>query len=227
MIRSRCRRAQFAAVILCGLSLAAAAQTHPAKPHRRVVHHAARRLHAASVQPAAHLQPVAAPAAPPAPLRPNEMPPRPAAITLHDGRLTIDADNSDLRQILTAVAGKSGMTITGLDTTSRVFGVYGPGAPRDVLTNLLSGSGYNFIMTGNNASGFPGEIVLSTQTGGPFVPTPETGDNNGAGPPPWQQPRAPFPQGGFMPNATPQQRMQQRLDQLRQMRQNFPPQQQQ
>jgi hypothetical protein len=43
----------------------------------------------------------------------------------------------------------------------RVFGVYGPGHARDVLSQLLQGSGYNVMMIGDQGQGTPREILLS------------------------------------------------------------------
>ena len=88
----------------------------------------------------------------------------PARVTLNQGQLTVNANNSDLRSILTEVASSGGMTIEGLDKSSRVFGQYGPGAPRDVLTALLDDTGYNFVMLGGANGGVPRELVLTTRS---------------------------------------------------------------
>jgi hypothetical protein len=88
---------------------------------------------------------------------------RAATVSLKDGELTIDANNSELSQILRDVAAVSGMTIDGLGKSARVFGAYGPGNPRDVLTELLAGSGYNFMMAGDTPGGAPRELLLAAQ----------------------------------------------------------------
>jgi hypothetical protein len=59
------------------------------------------------------------------------------------------------------------MSIDGLGKSTRVFGVYGPGNPRDVLTDLLSGSGYNFAMLGGGSGNAPAKLVLMEKTSGP------------------------------------------------------------
>jgi hypothetical protein len=89
----------------------------------------------------------------------------PAAITLKDGILTIEANNSDLSDILKDVARVSGMIINGPIKSARVFGIYGPRNPRDVLTLLLTGSGYNFLMIGVTPEGAPRELQLTLQNG--------------------------------------------------------------
>jgi len=53
----------------------------------------------------------------------------------------------------------------------RVFGKYGPGAPRAVLSDLLAGSGYNIVMLGITPTGTPRELSLSARAGG-GVPRP-------------------------------------------------------
>lgn len=88
---------------------------------------------------------------------------RPATVSLQNGKLMVEADNSDLSQILREVAGISGMTIDGLDRSARIFGAYGPGNPRDVLSHLLAGSGYNFIMVGNSTGGAPRQLLLTAR----------------------------------------------------------------
>lgn len=114
-----------------------------------------------------------APTTPPAPTTAPSLldhPAQPAKITLDAGKLTIQADNSILADILHEVAKESGMKIDGLDAgpaaNRRVFGSYGPGAPRDVLSDLLSDSGYNFLMLGDTSSGTPRELALTVTKGG-------------------------------------------------------------
>jgi hypothetical protein len=92
---------------------------------------------------------------------PTDAAARPAVVNLRDGKLTIQADNSDLDQILHNLASISGMTINGINHGPRVFGVYGPGSSRDVLTDILVGSGYDFIMVGDRSNGAPRELLLT------------------------------------------------------------------
>lgn len=91
---------------------------------------------------------------------PSETSTRPATVSLNNGRLTVDANNSDLTQILQDLADISGMTINGLMKGPRIFGVYGPGNSRDILTYLLAGSGYNYIMVGGAMNSTPRELLL-------------------------------------------------------------------
>jgi hypothetical protein len=130
---------------------------------------------APQMRPAA---PAPKPAAPDAPMQ-NALPPslsdqpaHPAQVSLSGGRLTVQANNSDLAQILHQIAATSGMSIDGLGRDSRVFGVYGPGAPRDVLSELLTDSGYNFMMVGDTAAGAPRQLLLTAQDGSVLPPEP-------------------------------------------------------
>ena len=87
-------------------------------------------------------------------------PEQPAQVSLSHGLLTVSANNSGLGQILARIAGMSGMTVEGYSTGGRVYGIYGPGQPNEVLTRLLTGSGYNFLMLGRSTNGTPRKLVL-------------------------------------------------------------------
>lgn len=88
---------------------------------------------------------------------------QPASVTLKNGTLTVSAHNSSLNQILKDVATLGGMTLDGTTGNERIFGAYGPGSPREVLTSLLTGSGYNFIMVGDKPDGVPRKLLLTAE----------------------------------------------------------------
>ena len=96
----------------------------------------------------------------PTPLAANASP---AKVVLKGGLLTVDADNSDLSQILRTVAAVSGMTIDGSVGDVRVFGIYGPSNSQEILTELLRGLGYNFLMTGVTHEGAPRTLQLTAR----------------------------------------------------------------
>ncbi|MGH9588564.1 MAG: hypothetical protein ACRD3F_16590 [Acidobacteriaceae bacterium] len=102
-------------------------------------------------------------------------PPEPAKVSLASGKLKVEANNSTLSQILQQIAKAGGMKIDGLRTSGnanpRVFGSYGPGAPLDVLSDLLNGAGYNVLMMGNTPAGTPREMALSLR-GSAGIPRP-------------------------------------------------------
>jgi len=91
--------------------------------------------------------------------------------------LLVQATNSSLDQILKDVSLKIGAKVEGIGADERIFGTYGPGPAREVLTQLLDGSGYNILMVGDQGAGTPRKIVLS---GRPSGPAPPHGNNNPA-----------------------------------------------
>jgi hypothetical protein len=188
------------------------------------------------VTPAPAAAPAAQPAAAPqpAPAQSSEVPPsllqqpaKDAQIVFGDGSLSIHADNSSLAAILHQVASNSGMKIEGLGGDERVFGNFGPGAPRDVLADLLAGTAYNQVLLGDLSNGAPRELILtSTTRGGAPAPSPAPQANANADdgneseavetPPPPPQPEQPpgSPQQQPPGVRTPQQL----FEQLQQMR---------
>jgi len=95
----------------------------------------------------------------------NEKPGQPT-ITWDSHGLRIQAANSSLDQILKQVCAATGSTVEGMNKDERVFGLYGPGQARDVLSELLLGAGYNVIMVGDQGQGAPRRIVLSARRPG-------------------------------------------------------------
>jgi hypothetical protein len=85
--------------------------------------------------------------------------------------LSIVAFNSSLAQILKNVAAKTGAKLEGMGQDERIFGTYGPGPARDVLSQLLYGSGYNVLIIGDQGQGTPRRIVLSVRPAGPAQPS--------------------------------------------------------
>jgi hypothetical protein len=95
--------------------------------------------------------------------------PSPASVVWDATGLRINASNSSLQQILSEVSTETGTKVEGMGADQRVYGVYGPGQARDVLSQLLQGSGYNVLLAGDIGQGAPRQIVLSPRqkaTGG-------------------------------------------------------------
>ena len=95
----------------------------------------------------------------------------PAQVSFTDGMLEVTADNSSLNLILREIGRLTGMKITGGVTDDRVFGKYGPGAPAEILGDLLEGTGSNMLLRETAASA-PEELVLTPKQGGPSPPNP-------------------------------------------------------
>lgn len=91
---------------------------------------------------------------------------QPGLVSLQNGKLTIQANDSELAQILGSMSALTGMKIQGSASMGHVFGVYGPGPPSDVLAQLLAGSPYDFVIAGMTADGLPRELVLNARRDG-------------------------------------------------------------
>ena len=155
-----------------------------------------------------------APAVPPEPAKPNwpvNNQPAPASVTWDSHGLSIQAANSSLQQILEDVATATGAKLEGNVADQRIFGVYGPGQARDVIIQLLQGSGYNVLMIGDQGRGAPSRILLTAQGAGGAqdpasrsaqnAPSEDAADNEPEEPP--QPPVAPpIIRPGFGPGTT-------------------------
>jgi len=95
-------------------------------------------------------------AAPPLTAKPNLMPlapPNPPKVTCAGDQLTVLADNSTIASILTAIHQCTGVKIDIPEGagSSRIFDQIGPGPAREVLTSLLNGSDYNYVIESSEA----------------------------------------------------------------------------
>ena len=104
------------------------------------------------------------PPIPEPPKWPVNNPAAPPTVRWDSQGLHVEATNSSLRQILTDVATSTGAKVEGLQADERVFGDYGPGPARDVISQILNGSGYNVLMLGDEGQGTPRQIILSERT---------------------------------------------------------------
>jgi hypothetical protein len=87
-----------------------------------------------------------------------------------DGKVSVDASNASLNQVLHEVATKAGIKITGSVSEERVFGRYGPSPPTVVLAALLDGtSAYMLLVDDPNGAS---ELILTPRRGSPTPPNP-------------------------------------------------------
>lgn len=102
--------------------------------------------------------------------------PKPAAVQWDSRGLSIQAQNSSLKEILNEIVEKTGAKLEGVvlegGADQRVFGDYGPGTADTVLAQLLNGSGYNVMLIGDQGQGTPKEIVLSKPSAASNQPPP-------------------------------------------------------
>jgi hypothetical protein len=157
------------AAALCATQIHAAQAPQTALPSAPAHKQAHPRKHPIKTKKLAPAEEASVPVAPPAPEAPkwpaNEKP-VPASVTWDSHGLRIEAANSSLARILADVATATGAKVEGFNTDQRIFGVYGPGPAREVLSQLLLGSGYNVVMIGDQGQGTPREIVLSDRHSG-------------------------------------------------------------
>jgi len=92
----------------------------------------------------------------------------PAMVEYTDGRIAVTADNSSLNDILREIARRAGMAVEGSVIEERVFGKYGPGAPAEVLSALLVGTGTNMMVASGKLHA--PQLILTPQHGGPTPP---------------------------------------------------------
>jgi hypothetical protein len=207
-------RSFVALALLAAVFSGAQTQTPPAAPTARAhkpAHPHKKPAAAAAPVVAIPVVPVAAipvvPAEPEAPVFPINDKAAQATVTWNSQGLRIEAANSSLEQILNDVSTATGTKVEGLDADQRVFGAFGPGPARDVLGQLLHGSGYNVLMIGDQGQGTPRRIVLSSPHPGSATPaaaspSQENDEDTDAEEPP-QQPQGP-PNRPGMPPRTPQ-----------------------
>ena len=196
-------------------------------PAHKALHHHTRpsAAHPLTPQAPAALAPVTPPA-PALPLWPANDRPAQASVVWDSQGLRIDAANSSLRQILKDFSTATGAKVEGMAADERVFGAYGPGKARDVLSQLLQGSGYNVIMIGDQGQGAPRQIVLSARRAADAQPAaannPASGNDDDADadepPQPPQAAPAPF-RPGFSPRSPQQINMQEQQQREQQIQQ--------
>ena len=124
--------------------------------------HAARK-HAKPEPPVAAVAPIVQPPPPPPDWPVNDKP-VPASVSWNGRNLTIAATNASLQQILTEVSTATGVKVEGAEADQRIFGSFGPAPAREVLSQLLDGSGYNVLIIGDKGEGTPRELVLTART---------------------------------------------------------------
>ena len=118
------------------------------------------------------------PPSPPRPVPPAEQQAQPAKVIFAQGRLSIDANNASLMQILNQVSQQTGMAVQGLDHDERIYGQYGPDAVTDTLAALLDGTGYNYVIIGGGANHAPATLQLTPGNGAGSSPAaPATSDS--------------------------------------------------
>jgi hypothetical protein len=115
------------------------------------------------------------------------MPPSAPQVSYENGQLKITAHNSTLAQVLHSVQAQTGASvdIPGGASSERVVADLGPGHPRDVLSSLLNGSHFNYVILGvRGDSGGVQKVILTTRQNNAAVNSVQAG--NAPPPPPAQ-----------------------------------------
>jgi hypothetical protein len=79
----------------------------------------------------------------------DSMAPVAPRVSYENGQLTIVAPNSTLGDILRAVRKQTGAEIDVPDARERVVTTIGPGPAQDVMSQLLNGSRFNYVLLGS------------------------------------------------------------------------------
>jgi hypothetical protein len=132
---------------------------------------------------------------PPPPPTPEQMPSVAPEVVYREGMLTINAPNSTMNDVLSAVRRVTGATIEkppvgGMD---RVVAKLGPGQPKDILESLFNGSRYDYIILGSATKQGGVDRIILTARANPGAGTAVAGTNSPGQPPkpnvqPQQQP---------------------------------------
>ncbi|HTZ90340.1 MAG TPA: hypothetical protein VMA71_08365 [Alloacidobacterium sp.] len=220
------------------------AQTAPVqqqREHRRQLHEDTSGVKPSADVPQQTVSP--SPEVPRAAMSLLDEPAKPAQVQLDAGKLSVKADNSSLSGILHDISTKTGMTVDGLSRDQRIFGNYGPAAPREVLSALVDGLDYNVMMVGALDNGAPRELSFTPRTVGgtstnshsmPMARPSNNDDEDDSSPDQSDTPLPPRPETNYPPEAnrpqepptngqpgqvkTPQQMLQE-LQQMRQLQQ--------
>jgi hypothetical protein len=153
------RRLLPVAVVLLALSASLFAQTKPVKRKK------------SKAKPTPVVQP--APVIPeatvaPAPLTLAQKPAVPPKVQYQNGRLSIFAENCTLGDILRAIHQQTGAVVDlPPNATERVVANLGPGPSHDVISALMNGSSFNYVMIGSPTD--PNDIrhlIVTAKSGG-------------------------------------------------------------
>jgi len=132
---------------------------------------------------------------PPPPQTLAEMPPSTPEVSFQGGQLTISAKNSTLGDILNAVKAQTRATVDLPGNASeRVVGNFGPGPARDVLTSLLNGSHFNYLLLGSpsDPNALDRVILMAKSAGGAQNAPPPNEQATAYNPAPYNRPVAPM-----------------------------------
>ncbi len=126
----------------------------------------------------------------------DSIPPVPPTVTYHDGQLMILAPNCTLADVLRLVRKETGADMDIPPAANeRIVTTLGPGPAQEVVSDLLNGSHFNYILLGSPTH--PKEltrVILVPKSGSEPAPTALAQSQQAAPPPPIQPgPQTPQP----------------------------------
>jgi len=148
--------------------------------------------------------PSAIPTYTPTPLQPLPLDQLPAVapkVTYEGGQLSIVAHNCTLADVLRAVKKQLGADLdVPPNATERVVADLGPGAPREVITDLLNGTHFNYVIVGSASDPTAVQsLALTPKTGGTETASAAPPNRPGVPPRVFQPGMAPPGQGATPP----------------------------
>jgi hypothetical protein len=140
-------------------------------------------------------------------------PPPPLIVSFKAGKLTINSNRASLSEVLFAVHQRTGadIAIPAGAEQEKVVAQIGPGSAPEVLSQLLTGTRFNFlILSTENDPGTLDRVILSARPDGPgpaqplqqMAPVAEDSDADAPPPPPQAPPPNPNPAAGRQENPT-------------------------
>ncbi len=95
-------------------------------------------------------------------------PAAPPVVTYRDGLLTVQATNSSLSSVVTAIRNKTGIEFEGMENVSeRVALSLGPAPEGEVLSALFSGPKYDFVAIGRpDSPGIVQRVIVTLKNKG-------------------------------------------------------------
>lgn len=108
----------------------------------------------------------------PTPLTLEQMTPALPKVSYQNGLLSVESVNARLVDVLNGIRNKAGIQFEGLQASyqDRVAGKFGPAPAGDVLTELLQGSHFDYVIVGSPENpSLVQRVILTPSSGSPAV----------------------------------------------------------
>ena len=131
--------------------------------------------HVVEVKKATRPKPVEIP-----PMTPEQLPAQAPQVNYQDGKLTVDSENSTMKDILAAIRKQAGMQMDLPSTmgTDRVA-AHLSGSPQDVISSLLDGTAWDYIIVGSPTEPDRIQQLIVTSAGGGIATSLTRSGNSG------------------------------------------------